>query len=70
MKALESNQHLPFLFFKQSKNSDVDILPFLKGASVSFQRYIIDGLAELDAKKLNSKDSDKKSMYLFYYHSK
>ncbi|XP_062564824.1 protein mini spindles isoform X3 [Armigeres subalbatus] len=57
-----SQEGLAKLYEFKSKNSDVDILPFLKGASVSFQRYIIDGLAELDAKKLNSKDSDKKIM--------
>lgn len=39
----------------------MDILPFLKGASVSFQKYIIDGLAELDAKNQGLGDGNNKS---------
>lgn len=44
----------------KSKNPEVDILPFLKGASVSFQKYILDGLSELDARKRSAGDGDKK----------
>ncbi|XP_053685172.1 protein mini spindles [Sabethes cyaneus] len=43
----------------KSKNPDIDILPFLKGASVSFQKYIFDGLAELDASKQNTSENAK-----------
>nr|XP_029730104.1 protein mini spindles-like isoform X2 [Aedes albopictus] len=57
-----SQEGLAKLHEFKSKNPDVDILPFLKGASVSFQKYIIDGLAELDAKKNSVKESDKKIM--------
>lgn len=57
-----SQEGLAKLHEFKSKNPDVDILPFLKGASVSFQKYIFDGLAELDAKKHSTKESDKKIM--------
>lgn len=54
-----SQEGLARLHDFKSKNPEVDILPFLKGASVSFQKYIIDGLAELDAAKQS--DADKKA---------
>ncbi|XP_021706619.1 protein mini spindles isoform X3 [Aedes aegypti] len=57
-----SQEGLAKLHEFKSKNPDVDILPFLKGASVSFQKYIIDGLQELDARKSSVKESDKKIM--------
>ncbi|XP_058466116.1 protein mini spindles isoform X3 [Malaya genurostris] len=55
-----SQEGLAKLYEFKSRYSDVDILPFLKGASVSFQKYIIDGLAELDAKRHGTGDNDKK----------
>ncbi|XP_058831203.1 protein mini spindles isoform X2 [Topomyia yanbarensis] len=55
-----SQEGLSKLYDFKSKNPDVDILPFLKGASVSFQKYIIDGLAELDTNKQGAADTDKK----------
>lgn len=55
-----SQEGLAKLHEFKSKNPDVDILPFLKGASVSFQKYIIDGLAELDAKNQGHGDGNNK----------
>lgn len=47
----------------------MDILPFLKGASVSFQKYIIDGLAELDVKNQGLGDGNNKgNLYQFECH--
>ncbi|XP_038112365.1 protein mini spindles isoform X2 [Culex quinquefasciatus] len=57
-----SQEGLAKLHEFKSRNADVDILPFLKGASVSFQKYIIDGLAELDAKNQGLGDGNNKAM--------
>ncbi|XP_055620315.1 protein mini spindles isoform X2 [Toxorhynchites rutilus septentrionalis] len=57
-----SQEGLAKLHEFKSKNPEVDILPFLKGASVSFQKYILDGLAELDASKPTAGESDKKAL--------
>ncbi|XP_055592596.1 protein mini spindles isoform X2 [Uranotaenia lowii] len=58
-----SQEGLAKLHEFKTRNPEVDILPFLKGASVSFQKYIIDGLAELDShQKQSSGGMEKKSV--------
>lgn len=40
------------------KNPDVDVIPFLKGASPTFQKYIEDGLAEIERQRNSVVSSD------------
>ncbi|XP_055533540.1 protein mini spindles isoform X2 [Wyeomyia smithii] len=54
-----SHEGLAKLYDFKLKNPDVDIVPFLKGASVSFQKYIFDGLAELDTSKQSTRENSK-----------
>lgn len=46
-----SRQGLLKLYEFKEKNPEVDVVPFLKGASPSFQKYIEDGLAEIDRQR-------------------
>ncbi|XP_037921963.1 protein mini spindles isoform X4 [Hermetia illucens] len=44
----------------QTKNPEVEVSPFLKGASPSFQKYIEDGLAEIERQRYQEAGGDNK----------
>ncbi|XP_055384465.1 protein mini spindles isoform X2 [Condylostylus longicornis] len=53
-----SKQGFNKLYEFKVENPEVDVAPFLKGASPCFQKYIEDGLAELERQYSNSNNSN------------
>ncbi|XP_055685524.1 protein mini spindles [Lutzomyia longipalpis] len=46
-----SKEGIAMLYDFKLKNPEVDVVPFLKGASPTFQKYIEDGLAEIERQR-------------------
>ncbi|XP_055712026.1 protein mini spindles isoform X3 [Phlebotomus papatasi] len=53
-----SKEGIAKLYDFKLKNPDVDVIPFLKGASPTFQKYIEDGLAEIERQRNSVVSSD------------
>uniref|UniRef100_A0A6B2EE03 Putative microtubule-associated protein n=1 Tax=Phlebotomus kandelakii TaxID=1109342 RepID=A0A6B2EE03_9DIPT len=53
-----SKEGIAKLYDFKLKNPEVDVVPFLKGASPTFQKYIEDGLAEIERQRNSVVSSD------------